>query len=166
MWDREASFLREALGNISPDISGFTGTYQVLQVIQAEVLLGTYFLRANRLAEAQYHANGAMSLVISHGLHKTLSTRTRDFEIPVSDSIDQGEVINGFWATLYLRKCLSITSKERCFGAFEPAEGDIDTPWPLMMSEYELVSHRVICLVMCRTNILRGLFVGHHSPSK
>ncbi|KAF8918172.1 hypothetical protein CPB85DRAFT_1471697 [Mucidula mucida] len=129
MWDREASFLREALGNISPDISGFTGTYQVLQVIQAEVLLGTYFLRANRLAEAQYHANGAMSLVISHGLHKTLSTRTRDFEIPVSDSIDQGEVINGFWATLYLRKC---------FGAFEPAEGDIDTPWPLMMSEYEL----------------------------
>ncbi|KAF9022290.1 hypothetical protein BDZ89DRAFT_1115580 [Hymenopellis radicata] len=138
MWDLEASFLREALGNISPDISGFTGTYQVLQVIQAEVLLGTYFLRANRLAEAQYHANGAMSLAISHGLHKTLSSRAREFDIPVSDSIDQGEAINGFWATLYLRKCLSITNKERCFGAFEPAEKDIDAPWPLMMSEYEL----------------------------
>ncbi|KAJ6625834.1 hypothetical protein B0H10DRAFT_2000941 [Mycena sp. CBHHK59/15] len=131
---RESVFLGRALQS-SPSIL----PHQVLQNIQAEVLIGHYFLRQGRFLEAMHRINTAASLSIGCGLHKLDSTdngRTA-YALPAThDSVEQGEHVNAFWTILSLHKSWGIVLQWPS-SVSDILDEQIDLPWPLEMEVYE-----------------------------
>jgi hypothetical protein len=127
----------------------------LLHTIQAQVLLSTYMFRNNRkFLEAEFHANGAATLTLGYQLHKIRSTRP----VPPSllgapllgevhpahptDAIEEGERIRAFWTVACLQSTLHIALDAASikFSVLESSGDDIDTPWPLEISDYALGS--------------------------
>lgn len=132
--------------------------------MQAEVLLSQYFFCLGRFLEGRYHANAAVSLVISCGLHKirpeasephpvasqmgaavnlgfssNVSGGLFELSIPI-DSVDLGERINIFWSVYNIDKCWSVAVNSPSILVDDAALGtQIDTPWPLDVESYERV---------------------------
>lgn len=122
----------------------------VLQCIQANVLLAQYFFRNQRILEGRYHANAAMSLVISTRLHVIRSSDPPRVDSILGlpgelsdpkDDIEEGERINGFWTVLALNNCWSAADGTPSYLSYSTGER-IDVPWPLEMFEYSQVGHR------------------------
>ncbi|KAJ6614097.1 hypothetical protein B0H10DRAFT_2221568 [Mycena sp. CBHHK59/15] len=118
----------------------------------AQVLLSSYFFANKRFLEAQLHANGAATLAVGYKLHKIRSTRPDSptgldgspiLEIylpPPQDAVEEGERIRGFWVVACLQSKLNLAMS--CASSInssllEFAGSDIDTPWPMEMSDYE-----------------------------
>ncbi|KAF4599118.1 hypothetical protein EYR40_006207 [Pleurotus pulmonarius] len=145
----EGTFLSRALQNTATDLTR-EHPNRVLHTIQAEVLLAYYFWRNGKILEAKTHAGGAVSLAIGCGLHRWRSARpppipgigvvvenTSNVMSP-RDSVEEGEIINGFWAVLTLHNSLSATVDPAgalsC--ALEVPGISVDTPWPMDMEGY------------------------------
>ena len=137
-----------------------------IHAIQAEVLLSQYFYTLGRFLEGQYHANAAVSLALSSGLHRIHPRSTSasgadvvdtalvprggntglfDLSSP-QDAIELGERINVFWAVFTIDKCWaaamnvpSLIGDSRS-SVSTAQHARIDTPWPLDTEEYEVVS--------------------------
>ncbi|KAK0211937.1 hypothetical protein IW262DRAFT_1518556 [Armillaria fumosa] len=139
----EKTFLERA----STDVSGALSNHhpqKVLQTVQAEVLLASYFLASGRFLERKYHITTAFSLVLSIGLNKIRSDRNTSSG-PVTilpapqDAIEEGERVDACWIVLILDKCWAVAL------ASEPSPTcpsdlvgiQIDTPWPLEVEDYE-----------------------------
>jgi hypothetical protein len=146
----ESTFLSRALQHTSSALSG-SHPQKVLHALQAEILLAYYFFRNGRFLEGKYHTSAAGSIAVSSGLnkirsaHSSLSTPgfvgNRSPTLPPPrDAVNEGERINGFWATLVLDKCWSVAlGSPSIFTDNEMLGTRIDTPWPLDNSGYEQV---------------------------
>ncbi|KAI0955774.1 hypothetical protein AcV7_006349 [Taiwanofungus camphoratus] len=121
--------------------------YNITYMIQAEVLLATYFFSMGRFLEGRYHCSAAVALALSCRLNKIRAapnpaSRARSLhsvmhELPAPvDAIDEGERINAFWAVYTLDKswAVAIGSTSHLNGA---PGAMIDTPWPLEIEDYE-----------------------------
>lgn len=144
----EHTFLTRALQHTATDLLG-SHPDAVLHTIQAQVLLAYYLLRTGRFLEAKCHTGSAVSIALGAGLHKTRSTiharhtigLSSDSPIslhPPPDSIAEGERINGFWSVLRLHKFITIALEPTgsVCGTLEAPGIQIDTPWPMDISDY------------------------------
>lgn len=127
-----------------------------IHAIQAEVLLAQYFYSLGRFLEGQYHANAAVSLALSSGLHRiyprpTSTASASDnnsssssgsglFDLtPPRDAIELGERVNVFWAVFTIDRCWAAAIGVPSLLS-DSTSARIDTPWPLDTEEYEVVS--------------------------
>ncbi|KAJ7865417.1 hypothetical protein B0H13DRAFT_2562227, partial [Mycena leptocephala] len=145
-----AAFHERALQHLATEISTRTHSTHWLHTIQAQVLLSTYFFRTRRVLEAEVYANGAATLALGYQLHKIHSSRPETprpsmidvFPAPLADVVDEGQRVRAFWAVACLQSNLSISSNTsrgtRCI--LESPGGQIDTPWPLEIEDYEMVT--------------------------
>lgn len=134
---REPAFLERAIRSVAP-----IQPYQVVQNIQAEVLLAQYFLRQGRFLEAMHHINTAASLAIGCELHKLPGPHNHRsaYALPSTrDAIEHGERVNAFWTIMALHKIFSIIMQWPS-SVSDILDEQIDLPWPLEMPVYESVS--------------------------
>lgn len=141
---------------------------QRVSAIQAEVLLARYFFNLGRLLEGRFHANAAVTIAVSCGLHRikyggeqqtspvsppapgtgaisafTGSSGVFDL-VPAHDPVELGERIRLFWEVYILEKCWCVVLSSPCVFANDTDAGSqIDTPWPREMGDYEQVLQRV-----------------------
>jgi hypothetical protein len=154
--ERELHFKQKALQSVAAELT----PHSFLHTIQAEVLLSYYFFRTGHFLEARAHTATAVALALGGGLHQI---RSLNPDVPVmeitedndqaeeihlrasADAVEEGERINGFWAVFMLQKNLSVAleSPARVCGVFEAGGMQIDTPWPLEMSDYKQVCSRI-----------------------
>jgi hypothetical protein len=114
--------------------------HQILQNIQAEVLIAHYFLSQGRFLEAMHRINTAVSLSIGCGLHRLNGSNTSAYNLPSPrDSVEQGERVNAFWSILTVHKCWSIILQWPS-SVSDILDEKIDLPWPLDMELYESAS--------------------------
>ncbi|OCH88567.1 hypothetical protein OBBRIDRAFT_779891 [Obba rivulosa] len=142
----EQSFLSRAVQALSDDLANVQA-HNVTFLIQAEVLLATYFLAQGRFLEGRYHCSAAVALALSCKLNRIRSANspalraewvhTTSFDIPApADAVEEGERINAFWMVYVLHKSWSV-------GLGSPSQindengAQIDTPWPLDVEQYE-----------------------------
>ncbi|KAJ7187400.1 Zn(2)-Cys(6) binuclear cluster domain-containing protein [Mycena filopes] len=143
----EAAFLSCTLQNIHQDLSG-GHPRRVLHTIQAEVLLSLYYLTLGRPVEGIYHSTAAVSLALSAGLHLIKSsshlTLQRSFGVletpfqPPANALEEAESINAFWTVLIVNNYWAAAHGSP--SAIPYHDTPIDTPWPLEVSDYGLVS--------------------------
>ncbi|KLO16068.1 hypothetical protein SCHPADRAFT_870268 [Schizopora paradoxa] len=163
--------LQDAIG--SGTANDATIAQKRLHAMQAEVLLAIYFFCLGRYLEGRYHANAAVSLAVSCGLHRikpellfsapaqavpgSLSAFTNfaalgaigelglfDLAAP-ADVIELGERINAFWAVFCVDKCWSTAVGSPSFLVDDATSGTrIETPWPLNSEDYEMLGADVI----------------------
>ncbi|KAJ7732478.1 hypothetical protein DFH07DRAFT_143603 [Mycena maculata] len=147
----EGVFLRRAQQHIATEISDSDNPAHLLHTIQAQVLLSTYMFRIKRFLEAEFHANGAATLVIGYQLHKIRSARpnlppaldipalNENHPGPPQSALEEGERIRAFWAVACLQNGLNISlpAASMNFSIFESCSADIDTPWPMEIADYE-----------------------------
>ena len=128
-----------------------TSSHQILQVIQAKILLVGYLFRIGHFPTALHEAHSASSLAVACGLHKIRTAQP----IPAytsfidridltlqepRDQIEEGERINAFWAVFFMDRCLAVIFGPPLVISDMDAPGmQIDTPWPLEMETYERV---------------------------
>ncbi|KAJ6476886.1 hypothetical protein C8R45DRAFT_1008150 [Mycena sanguinolenta] len=132
----EPIFLRRARQYIATEISVDMDLTNHLHTIQALVLLSTYLMRIKRLLEAEFYANGAVTLALGHQLHKI----TREVSSTTSGSTrEEGERVRAFWAVACLQTQLNFSlNTARCASSIlDFAMDDIDTPWPFKPDDYE-----------------------------
>ncbi|KAJ7117972.1 hypothetical protein C8R43DRAFT_98574 [Mycena crocata] len=147
----EPLFLKRAQQHISTEISTSNNPTHLLHTIQAQVLLSTYMFRNKRFLEAEFHANGAATLVIGYQLHKIRSARPSPppllgvpvllevYPNPPQNAVEEGERIRGFWAVACLQSSLNIALSAASinFSILESSSAEIDTPWPMELADYE-----------------------------
>ncbi|KAF8066938.1 Zn(2)-Cys(6) binuclear cluster domain-containing protein [Lyophyllum atratum] len=146
----EKTFLRNALYHLSKDLSS-SHPQKIVHGIQAEVLLSYYYLKHGKVLGGNYHANAAVSLSLSCGLHRIRtpgnprststpsgSPRMLTTTLPTpADGTEEGERIDAFWAVLILNNYwIAIQESHSMF--FDLQNIGVDTPWPMDMIEYEL----------------------------
>jgi hypothetical protein len=146
----QRGFLRNSLHHLCKDLSS-SHPNKVLHGIQAEVLLSYYYLKNGKVLEGNYHANAAVSLSLSAGLHRIRTPGTSNafqgharlsntaLPYPV-DGIEEGERVDAFWAVLILNNYwVAIQESHSMF--YDLQNVGVDTPWPMDTMEYELVSY-------------------------
>ncbi|KAJ3807712.1 hypothetical protein F5876DRAFT_67887 [Lentinula aff. lateritia] len=95
-------FLRRARQFIALEGVGTRNRTQVMHLIQAKILLIIYLVHWGQFLEAEFHGNGAISLVLSYGLHKIIPTSDGVYDdpegrlSPCTGPVDQAERINAF----------------------------------------------------------------------
>ncbi|KAK7024796.1 hypothetical protein R3P38DRAFT_2626189, partial [Favolaschia claudopus] len=164
LFDLKPTFLRRALQATATETFTHNDSVHALQMIQAHILLGNYFLMQKRLLSAQLHANAAATLAMSYRLHKLGSAVSAspspmlhgalyldsldqlDAHLtPAQDSVEEGERVRCFWAVVTLQSSLSLASESdsQSMGLssclLECLGREIDTPWPMQIAEYELM---------------------------
>ncbi|GAW07755.1 ectomycorrhiza-upregulated binuclear zinc transcription factor [Lentinula edodes] len=96
------AFLRRARRFIALEGVGAQNRTQVMHLIQAKILLIIYLVHGGQFLEAEFHGNGAISLVLSYGLHKIIPTSDGVYDDPegrlppCTGPVDQAERINAF----------------------------------------------------------------------
>lgn len=142
----EPGFLSRATQSMSTVLAH--APHNIVHVIQAEVLLSTYFFSMSRLLEGKYHCSAAVSLALSCRLNKIRSAQVSpDIDYaqvfnmkPPVDAIEEGERINAFWSVFVLDKSWAVALGTPPFIYDDgSAGGSIDTPWPLDFDSYEQV---------------------------
>ncbi|KAA1474254.1 hypothetical protein DENSPDRAFT_319494 [Dentipellis sp. KUC8613] len=144
----ESVFLRLALSEIEHGL-GPSPSHQVVQFIQARVLLAAYLYLVGKAFEGRHQSDAAASLVLISGFHKIRSAQLNPTfpsyvdPIPLTlgaprDQVEEGERINAFWTVFALDRTWAVVfgaptvmSDSEAFGT------QIDTPWPLDMETYE-----------------------------
>ncbi|THH33327.1 hypothetical protein EUX98_g840 [Antrodiella citrinella] len=143
--DQESQVLSLLIQSLSSAVSDFHAG-QLLHILQAEVLLSNYFLHHDRRLEGGYHITAAVSMVLSSNLHRVQDPSSLAIPGPGSvslppptDSVEQGERINAFWAVYSLDRFWSVKlGAQSALSRADLLASQITTPWPLDMSEYEL----------------------------
>jgi hypothetical protein len=142
-----ASRVSSQLGSAIPTAP----SHQILQVIQAKILLTFYLFRTGHFLAARHVANSASSLAVACGLHKIRTAQPMPAFTSFIDQIDltlqeprdqieEGERINAFWAVFVMDRCLAVMLGPPLVISDIDAPGmHIDTPWPLEMETYERV---------------------------
>ncbi|KAF5381717.1 hypothetical protein D9615_005579 [Tricholomella constricta] len=148
----EKGFLRNCLYHLSKDLSS-SHPQKIIHSIQAEVLLSYYYLKHGKVLGGNYHANAAVSLSLSTGLHRIRtpgnsppdsspkgSPQSSTTALPSpADSTEEGERIDAFWAVLILNNYwIAIQESHSMF--YDLQNTGVDTPWPMDVIEYQLAS--------------------------
>ena len=104
----------------------------VIQRVQAHILLSNYFMRSGHINGGKSHSNVAMWLVMRNGFHKPAMTPSVVSLSP--GSTDPADRVAAFWAAYYLDKCWSVLLKlpSACPDQRNSANEDrIDVAWPV-----------------------------------
>ncbi|KAG6334035.1 hypothetical protein ID866_5052 [Astraeus odoratus] len=131
---RSLHSLTNALAAANPKL----GPQFYMQILQTEVLLAYYLQRICQTPNAQYHANAAMSLAITLGLHMRSSeapagglynfTANCHPRLPrPSDAVEDQERVDGWWTVYSLVKFLEAVHPG---GQAVNTTVRITTPWP------------------------------------
>lgn len=176
----EKGFLRNTLYHLSKDLAS-SHPQKIIHGIQAEVLLSYYYLKHGKVLGGNYHANAAVSLTLSAGLHRirTAENETSSADSPYSSTLalpsphdvtEEGERIDAFWAVLILNNYwVAIQESHSMF--YNIQNLGVDTPWPMDTVEYQLVTlspswYRREAWLTCRFSIsCRVLAVGRLNDS-
>ena len=113
----------------------------MIQILQAEVLLSSYFFSRCRDLEGQYHCSAAVSLALSCGLHQIRSSHSPPGDIAPSplvasrlpaarDATEENERIDAFWAVYVLERSWAFVSGSQ-IQLTDVGPVQIDTPWPM-----------------------------------
>ncbi|KAH7929262.1 hypothetical protein BV22DRAFT_1125875 [Leucogyrophana mollusca] len=137
----DSVILPRVLQELSEALSA-VNSQNTLYIIQAEVLLGYYFLRNGRSLEARYHCSAAVSLAVGSRLHEGPHAPHADslFGFPGSsnlevsvplDEIEKRERIDAFWTVFILDKSSSVilNTPPNLFSGVPGMQ--ISAPWPL-----------------------------------
>lgn len=140
---RETVFLARVRSQLGLVLSNLRPN-QVMQAVQAEVILAHYLFYTGSIVEARYHTSAAVSLTMGYRLNKIHSLNDvvpNEFTLalpPAQDAIEEGERINGFWMVLVMDKAWAAAlNLPSTTGTVENAISQIDTPWPWEVAEYE-----------------------------
>jgi hypothetical protein len=150
---QEPTYLQSALHYLSKDLSG-SHPQKVVHGIQTEILLSYFYLKNGKVLQGNYHANAALSLSLSAGLHRIRfpeiipeedesdgSLGRPDMTLsPSADAIDEVQRIDAFWGVLILNNYW-ITIQESRYMFYDLTDSGIDTPWPMDLSDYETVTY-------------------------
>ncbi|EMD36510.1 hypothetical protein CERSUDRAFT_95807 [Gelatoporia subvermispora B] len=145
---QEATYLQDAIQRVSGSVfasNSLNFDQDVILMIQAEVLLATYFFSIGRPLEGRYHCAAAVTLVTSCRLNSVGINASQESSAALTisladplDAVEAGERINAFWVAYLLDKIWAVASN------FDPAipqddvsSMSVDTPWPLTMTAYE-----------------------------
>ncbi|KAJ3849862.1 hypothetical protein EV368DRAFT_85116 [Lentinula lateritia] len=136
-------FLRRARQFIALEGVGTRNRTQVMHLIQAKILLIIYLVHGGQFLEAEFHGNGAISLVLSYGLHKIIPTSDGVYDdpegrlSPCTGPVDQAERINAFWSVFYIQRLLAVivNSPSNSFGSLD-SYLEIQTPLPSNTQNY------------------------------
>ena len=124
---------------------------RIIHILQAEVLVSYYLFHQNRRLEANYHAAAAVSIAVACNLHKIRSATWmfpqagtaagQQLQLfPPADDVEEGERIRAFWTVFALDRCWTVWAQSPSVFVTAPtAMTQVDTPWPLEMSQYEQV---------------------------
>ncbi|KAG6908290.1 hypothetical protein DXG01_005391 [Tephrocybe rancida] len=146
----EKSFLQASLHHLAKDLSS-SHPHRIIQGIQAEVLLSYYYLMHGKVLGGNYHANSAVSLSLSSGLHRIRTPEPiASVPTPISspqlllpnlpkpiDDTEEGERVDAFWAVLILNNTW-IAIQESYSMFYDLQTIGVDTPWPMDVFEYQL----------------------------
>ena len=157
--DRTVVHLTSSLGSPDP--------VKRIQALQTELLLAQYYFCNGRFLEGRYHANSAVSLAVSCGLHRIRSSEPSpsptsspsalmggvigtgglfDLAQP-RDMVEEGERINTFWSVFNVDRCWAVATGTPTMLYDDAGLGtQIDTPWPLAIEDYERVSSLVFLI--------------------
>ncbi|ESK84672.1 Zn(2)-Cys(6)binuclear cluster domain-containing protein [Moniliophthora roreri MCA 2997] len=135
---QQPNLLTQALYDATQGLS-VDHPHRTLHLIQAEVILGQYFLLNGRLTEARYHTCTAISLVLGASFHKIrakelLLTPGLDNLPPPVDSLEEVERVNALWTVLIINHCWTAAHDAASNIAYERSESRVDAPWPLDIS--------------------------------
>lgn len=157
----EPTFLARATAALSSALRD--SHYNVMHLIQAEVLVANYFFSMGRFLEGRYHCSAAVALALScrltkvrssadspllHGghaaaAHTHIEPRRNQHLPPPRDAIEEGERIRGFWYVYALDKNWAVAlGSPSHFNGVAQSGTHIDTPWPLEMAQFEAVCIR------------------------
>ncbi|PIL35487.1 transcription factor [Ganoderma sinense ZZ0214-1] len=149
----EPAFLARATAALSSALRD--SHYNVMHLIQAEVLVANYFFSMSRFLEGRYHCSAAVALALSCRLTKVRSAadgpphrghalgghaepRRNQHLPPPRDAIEEGERIRGFWSVYALDKSWAVAlGSPSHFNGVAQSGTHIDTPWPLEMAQFE-----------------------------
>lgn len=133
----EETCLSFALRLVTEDLAG-SHPHKYLHVMQAEVLLSTFFLNNRQMVEGLYHANAAASLAVSTKCNFIRSASL--MHKPSGDAVDEGEWIDGFWTTVTLSNYWVLVNENQTYTFYDTPQMAVDTPWPLNDYRQEKVS--------------------------
>ncbi|TFY79583.1 hypothetical protein EWM64_g4429 [Hericium alpestre] len=144
----ENMFLHRALSQMGHALSG-APSHQVLQAVQAKMLLSVYYYCAGKFITGRHQSDSAAALVLACGLHKIRSAQinqqTSSYvdRLPIAlvearDQVEEGERINAMWTAFSMDRCWAVAFGVPSLISDSDALGtQIDTPWPLDMETYE-----------------------------
>lgn len=142
---QESVYLQRAVQSVSLALAEGP-RHNIVYLIQAEVLLTSYFYASNRLLEGRYHCNAAVALVLSSHLNKLRSAQpptprspvvVANYQLPQPvDAIEEGERINAFWTVFIQDKQWGAAAGLQSHFNGTPG-AQVDTPWPLEIEDYE-----------------------------
>lgn len=127
-------------------------SHEVVQVIQAHLLLASYLYAAGRFLEGRQQTAAAATLAVDCGFHRIRSADTsRQYlayvdAMPIilpepRDAIECGERVNAFWMAFCQDRAWGVTLGVDVIITDSIANGSqIDTAWPLNMEVYEAVA--------------------------
>jgi hypothetical protein len=151
---------------LSRSLSAITSPSQhredMLQRVQAHILLSNYFMRYGHMKEGKSHSNIAMCLAMRSRFHKPAPVPSIVSLTPRTGTADPADNMAAFWAVYYLDKCWSVllTLPSACPDQRNPTDEErIDIPWPVDVDKPVLVSKRLSlsselanrpCCFLCR----------------
>ncbi|OCH96258.1 hypothetical protein OBBRIDRAFT_229314 [Obba rivulosa] len=145
---QQPAFLGNVLQEL-PNAMSLADASNIMDVLQAEVLLAYYFLNSNRQLEGAYHLNAAVSIVMACKLNILRSAHPQiaggvglgaiEYRLsPPADDIEEGERINAFWTVFSLERIWAVTlGTASAFTDDDSMGTQIDIPWPLDMAGYQ-----------------------------
>ncbi|KAH8107326.1 hypothetical protein DFH11DRAFT_1863409 [Phellopilus nigrolimitatus] len=150
--------LQDALSSGGGNLDGPAIAQRRIHAMQAEILLAQYFFSLGRLLEGRYHANAAVTLSVSCGLHRisrspgpalsrisfgsSANLGIGLFELAAPrDALELGERVRVFWMIYITDRCWSVALGAPCVLADDGVLGtQINTPWPREVDEYERIN--------------------------
>ncbi|KAF5343238.1 hypothetical protein D9758_013405 [Tetrapyrgos nigripes] len=116
----------------TPQILSSNHPNNILQAIQAHVLLSQYFFLNGKKLEGRYNLTMAVSLVLAVRLHRVRSQihRCRSYTLPFKDAIEEKEKIEAFWTVLRLNSCWTALEGATTSLQYLKPHMRVDTPWP------------------------------------
>lgn len=137
------AFLSRAVSQVSTSLSG-THPRKVIQTIQAEYLLATYFFMSGRFLEGKYHLSAAISIGVAAGFRHLRSSTDSELALcsPADDPVTEGEYVDCCWTGIFMDKtsAVALGSEPNVACASSALRRSLDTPWPLEIEDYEHVN--------------------------
>lgn len=130
------AFLARALQHVSQDRASFSSRpHLILCILQAEILLSLYFLRAPDPVLGRHHCAAASALALGARLHVVRAPHKPFPAFPLStfllpspsDPADELQRAAGFWAVVVLNNYWVAVDGG---ASFIPSDSSICSPWP------------------------------------
>jgi len=105
--------------------------------LQAELLLGNYYLYHGLVSEGRTHCNVAMGIALVHRVHTVSGVIQTSHD---HDAIEQREWVNAFWMAYYLDLCWTVaTGLPSVCPDLHLGADRVNIPWPIDGTQFKKV---------------------------